>query len=76
MKTSHDKPKNLISAGFELDKNLNKFAIVAGLGVAAVGSIIAAPAVLTFGAATVAGSAAGMAISDRLQRGYDKYRTS
>ncbi len=51
--TSNENRKSLIQSGFELDKRVNGALIVAGLGIAAVGSVIAAPAVAVFGAATV-----------------------
>ncbi len=66
--------KNFIQKGFELDKRLNKVAIVAGLGVAAVGSIIAAPAAVAFGAGVAGGSIVGLEVTRRLEQGYEKSR--
>lgn len=51
---NQEKPRDLIDKGFDLDKRVNKVLAVLGLGVAAVGSVVAAPAVAVFGA-TVAG---------------------
>ena len=69
--TSNENRKSLIQSGFELDKRVNGALIVAGLGIAAVGSVIAAPAVAVFGAATVGGSVAGIAVTERLRDGYE-----
>ena len=63
--------KSLVDKGFDFDKRVNHVLIAAGLGVAAVGSIIAAPAVVTFGALTTGGSIAGLAVTDRLKDGYE-----
>lgn len=57
---------------FEFGKKLDNLAIIGGLGVAAVGSVIAAPAVVLLGAATTAGSIAGKEITNRFQEGYNK----
>lgn len=67
---SNESRKSLIQSGLELDKRVNGALIVAGLGIAAVGSVIAAPAVAVFGAATVGGSVAGLAVTERLKDGY------
>ena len=73
MKTSApgEQSKSLIDIGFDLDKRINQALIIAGLGIAAVGSVIAAPAVAVFGAATVGGSVAGIAVTERLKDGYE-----
>lgn len=57
--------------GFAIDKRMNQLLIAAGLGVAAVGSVIAAPAAVVFGATVAGGSIAGLAITDRLKAGYE-----
>lgn len=67
--------KNLVDKGFDFDKRVNHVLIAAGLGIAAVGSIIAAPAVVTFGALTTGGSIAGLAMTDRLKDGYEAMKT-
>lgn len=73
---SPDENRSLVDTGFEWDIKLNKLLIAGGLGAAAVGAVVAAPAIVAFGAATTAGSAAGMVVSDRLQRSYQKRRNS
>lgn len=73
MNTSTDvSEKTLIQKGFELDKGINRALIVAGLGAMAVGAVIAAPAVVTFGGIVAGGSIAGLEITKRFERGYDK----
>ena len=69
-----EQSKSLIDKGFDLDKRINHALIVAGLGIAAVGSVIAAPAVATFGALMTGGSIAGLAVTDRLKDGYENMR--
>ncbi len=66
--------KDLVDKGFELDKRVNHLLIAGGLGVAAVGAVIAAPAVATFGAVVAGGSVAGLAINERLERSYRKHQ--
>lgn len=71
---SNEQSKGLIDKGFDLDKRVNRTLIVAGLGIAAVGSVVAAPAIATFGALTAGGSIAGLAVTDRLKDGYESMR--
>ena len=73
---SGDKPpeKTLVDKGFDLDKRVNHLLIAGGLGVAAVGAVIAAPTVAIFGAAVAGGSVAGLAINERLERSYRKHQ--
>ena len=70
----NEKPQDLISKGFDLDRRINYALIAAGLGVAAVGSVVAAPAVAVFGATVAGGSLAGIAVTDRLRNGYEDMR--
>ena len=67
----NDNMKNMVEKGFELDKRINHALIVAGLGAAAVGAMVSAPAIVTFGALTAGGSIAGLAFTDRLKDGYE-----
>lgn len=67
--------KDFIEKGFELDTHFNKVFIAIGAGAAAVGSVIAAPAVVMFGAATVGGSIVELAVTDRLKSGYENMKT-
>lgn len=66
--------KTLVQKGFELGRGIDKAFIIGGLGTLAVGAVIAAPAVATFGAAMVGGSIAGIEISKRIERGYENSR--
>lgn len=70
-----EQSKSLIDKGFDLDKRINYGLIAAGLGIAAVGSVVAAPAVALFGATVAGGSVAGLAITDRLKDGYESMKT-
>lgn len=69
-----EQSKSLIDRGLDLDERINQALIIAGLGIAAVGSVIAAPAVATFGALMTGGSIAGLAVTDRLKDGYESMR--
>ena len=69
-----EQPKDLIDKGFDLDKRVNKVLVALGLGVAAVGSVVAAPAVAVFGAAVAGGSVAGLAITENLKGGYESMK--
>lgn len=64
--------KDLGNKLFEFGKKLDNIAIAAGIGIAAVGSVLAAPAVAAFGAVTIGASVAGKEITNRLQEGYNK----
>lgn len=72
---SQEQSKSLIDKGFDLDKRVNHVLIAAGLGIAAVGSVIAAPAAVLFGGALAGGSVAGLAVTDRLKDGYETMKT-
>lgn len=74
MKTPSHEPKGLIDKGFGLDKRVNRALIAGGLGVAAVGAVIAAPAVATFGAVVAGGSIAGLEITKRFEHSYRNYQ--
>ena len=67
---SHSPNKSLMEKGFEFDKRLNRIAIALGLGIAAVGAVIAAPAAVAFGTLVTGGSIVGMEVSKRFERGY------
>lgn len=67
--------RTLIQKGFELSKGFDKAFVIAGLGVLAVGAVVGAPAVATFGAVVAGGSIAGIEITKRIERGYKNTRT-
>ncbi len=72
---NQEKPRDLIDKGFDLDKQVNKVLAVLGLGVAAVGSVVAAPAaVAVFGATVAGGSVAGLAVTENLKGGYESMK--
>ncbi len=71
---NQEKPRDLIDKGFDLDKRVNKVLAVLGLGVAAVGSVVAAPAVAVFGATVAGGSVAGLAVTENLKGGYESMK--
>lgn len=71
-KESQNPDKNIVQKGFNLDKGVNRALIAGGLGVAAVGAVIAAPAIVSFGAVVAGGSIAGLEISKRIEHGYNK----
>lgn len=66
--------KTLIQKGFELGKGFDRAFVVAGLGVMAVGAVVSAPTVATFGALMTGGSIAGIEITKRFERGYENSR--
>lgn len=74
-RSSETSKNSMVGKGFELDKGLNKLAIAAGIGVSAVGAVVAAPAIVTFGAVVAGGSAAGLVFTDRLKRSYEKHQS-
>ena len=65
-RTDKQPKRSLIDGAFELDKKLNRLAIVAGIGIAAVGGVLAAPAAVTIGAGLIGGSIAGLEVSKRV----------
>lgn len=67
--------QGLIKQGFELDRRVNHLLIAGGLGVAAVGAVLAAPAVAIGGAVVTGGSVAGLELTKRLEGGYDNMRS-
>lgn len=52
---------------------IDNVGIVGGLGVAAVASVLAAPAGVVFGAAVAGGSIVGKEITNRVYEGYRKF---
>lgn len=69
-----EQPKDLIDRGFDLDKRVNHALIVAGLGIAAIGSVMVAPAAAIFGATVAGGSVAGLAVTENLKGGYESMK--
>jgi len=59
---------------FELDKRINYALIAGGLGVAAVGAAMGAPAFIQYGGLAIGGSIAGLEASKKVKDLYEKRR--